>query len=141
MDMMEIRRRVMMNMASGAKVKTGSFIGDGTTTVELDVGFKPDIVIIDCDLNFSTEGWVGAKNITIVRNTIVYQSRHNNATSTTPNTSINYKIGGEYPEYGAAESQYGIYENGKFTIVHPNSTIIYRFITDQTYNWVAIKYT
>ena len=48
MDMMEIRRRVMLSMASGAKVIKGTVtLTENQRTIELSCTFEPSIVFIN----------------------------------------------------------------------------------------------
>lgn len=130
-------------MANAVKVKTGTFVGSGNIDQTITIGFEPDILIINCSsLDFETAGWLGQKNVIIVKNMITYQGRHNNSTNTTPNISASDDVGGDYPPYGKTNgyyTSYGIYQNGDMTISNGTRNTINSFVNGETYDWIAIK--
>ncbi|MBR4457588.1 MAG: hypothetical protein IKS31_01380 [Clostridia bacterium] len=70
MDVMSIRRRLLMQIMGGGDVAqsiSGSFTGDGTATVELDIGFEPDVIIIDSGIDYSTPGTKGLLMVAIAK--------------------------------------------------------------------------
>lgn len=133
----------MSQMANAVKVKTGSFVGSGNIDQTITIGFEPDIIIINCSsLDFETAGWLGQKNVIIVKNMITYQGRHNNATSTSANMSASDNVGGEYPAYGQTNgyyTAYGIYQDGNITVSNGTKNSINSFVNGETYDWLAIK--
>ena len=133
----------MLSMASAVKVKTGTFVGSGNIDQTLAIGFEPDILIINCSsLDFETAGWLGQKNVIIVKNMIVYQGRHNSTTVSSANMSAGDDIGGDYPSYGITNgyyAPYGIYQDGDMTVSNGTRNAINSFVNGETYDWIAIK--
>lgn len=130
---------------SGLKIANGTFTADGTTpTAYLNTGFEPDIVFVDSDLDYESAGWIGIGRVIIVKNAMAAHLRHNNATITNAQITATYKIGGDYPPYGAVindYTSYGEYSNGVFKVSNGTNNAITRFVGDVIYKWVALKYT
>ena len=123
---------------------SGSFTGDQSVSAILSVGFEPDVVIIDADLDIDTAGWNGLRSVVIIKNSITINCRHNNDTTTSANYSGTTKLGGEYPAYGSNNDgycNYATYSNGVLTVTNATNHAIVQFINGQTYNWYAFKYT
>ena len=49
MELMDLRRGLMMGMASASKVQNGTFVGDGTNAIAIPCPFEPDIINVWCD--------------------------------------------------------------------------------------------
>lgn len=126
-----------------AEVKTGTFTGDKTTfTANLNVGFEPDIVIVECDLNYTAPGWAGMGNIVIVKNVLTTHLRHNNTALASANSTSN--LCEESHPYGmttGSSATYGIYSDGVFTITNTSNSAGTRFVEDVTYKWTAVKFS
>ena len=133
----------MSQMANAVKVKTGTFVGSGNIDQTITIGFEPDILIINCSsLDFETAGWMGQKNVIIVKNMIVYQVRHNNTTTSSVSMSAGDNIGGDYPPYGITNgyyTPYGIYQDGDMIVSNSTRNVINTFVNGETYDWIAIK--
>ena len=70
----------------GGLAKSGTFTGNGTITQALDVGFEPDVIVVDSDLDFSVAGWQGIKCVTIVKGVMTVNFVHTNTTTTSSST-------------------------------------------------------
>ena len=145
MDMMEIRRRVLVKaMASGATIRTGTFTGDGTINASILIGFEPDVLLIESDSDYSTSGWAGIGHIIFWRavNTVVTRHNSSSATSVTTNAYPNltesapYGTANDAPTYCAV----GSYSNGTFEITNKTDGNGTRLRNGVTYSWTAIKY-
>lgn len=145
MDMMEIRRRVMEVMASGGNVqmKTGTFTGAGSATVEIPCPFEPDVMLIDSDLDSVTAWGSGiAKELFMSRKlNIVWQ--HNSATvtgfsmATMINDTLNTPFGWDGTTSGAPKAKY---ENGTVTLSNNNTSTAWAyFINGQEYTYMFYK--
>jgi hypothetical protein len=125
-------------------VKTGTFVGDGTASVTLDIGFEPDAIVIDSDLQFDTEGWQGLKCVVIVRNVLTINFYHNSTTDTTKTHTYNDAISTGQDPWGAnsgAYRSYGAYSSSGDMLVTnktPNNANTF-FVSGQTYTWKAYK--
>lgn len=144
-DLLALRRMVMLSMANAAKVKTGSFIGDGTNVIDLNLGFEPDIVFCYApNLDLTEAGWMGQSCAIIIKNVAAVQIRHNNETTATALSTANPRIGGDNPPYGNtvdSYNPYGSYTNGVFRLTNTTNNGLTRFINNEHYEWVAIKYS
>ena len=142
-------RRLMMASrggGSGAQVVTGMFTGDQSSTVELNIGFKPDIIEIESDVDYYTTGWIGIGHAVIVKNNYAELLRHNNASTNGAITAVNAHLRGAYGEYGdvgvsGSAMPYGSYSDGIFTFKNTQNLASTQFINGKTYNWVAVKHT
>ena len=125
-------------------VKTGSFVGDGTASVTLDIGFDPDGIVIDSDLDLSTAGWQGVKCVVIVKGVLTINYYHNSITDTSKVRTYNEVISTGQDPWGAssgAYKNYGVYStNGELLVTNrtPSNANIF-FVTGQTYTWKAHK--
>ena len=152
--MMEIRRQMMgviAKMAHGgnARMATGTFTNNDTSSVSLNVGFKPDVVYISCgygNTEYSTAGWTGCALMVIIRNETILYYRHNNDSSTSFSVGVNNTLGGNYGEFGInngtsyAPSQTfaAAYTDGVLAIENKTPNTAYtHFMADETYTWVA----
>lgn len=124
-----------------AQSASGTFVGNGTSTISLPIGFEPDVVIVTVIGYDPTEaGWVGEWGMCICKNKFGMDARHNSSSGTTLNNTINYRYGGEFPSYGATDGYYqiyGSYDNGSFTISNSSKTVLTSFISGATYTWEA----
>ena len=125
-------------------VKTGSFVGDGTASVTLDIGFEPDVIVIDSDLDFATAGWQGLKCVNLVRNVLTINFYHNSTTDTAKTHAYFDAISVGQDPWGAnggAYRNYGVYSNnGELLVTNKtlNNANVF-FVSGQTYTWAAYK--
>lgn len=128
---------------SGASVALGSFTGDGTRNASLVIPFAPDIIIIGCDLDYTVAGWIGTKDVVIIKNVMTLHGRHNNNTQENASGTVYFTNEGIDPPYGATTNSYGAYgaySNGVFTVSNQTSNALTSFILNQEYTWKAIGY-
>lgn len=144
MDMMEIRRRLFMQMLGGGDVaqsKSGSFVGDGTITTVLDIGFEPDVIVVESGLDVSVAGFQGVMLVVIAKGVMTFNYYHNSATDTNVRTYNDF-IRPNQDAWGAnsgAYRNYALYSDGKLTITNRTNNANVVFINGQTYNWTAYK--
>lgn len=134
----------MAQMASNRKFDSGQFTGDRTTLAQFNVGFEPDVIIVKArDLDPLTAGWTGNYLICIIKNTLTIATRHNNNNVTALNTSVDARVGGDYPPYGtnvansSGYTAYGTYADGVFSINNVTNNGLTRFINGEVYVWEA----
>ena len=143
--MMSIRRRLLMQMIGGgdmAQSKSGSFTGDGTKQVNLQIGFEPDVIIIDSGLPLKEAGPVGLYMVALAKNEFTLNANHNSVTDIYERTifaSLN-GIGWGDPSLGAYRNN-ATYADGVLTISNAtiNPSAQYLFIDGQNYTWTAYK--
>lgn len=133
----------MAKMASSAKSKSGTFTGDGTKDVALQIGFEPDVIIIDSGLPMSIAGPVGLYMVAIAKNVFTLNASHNSTTDTNAarvNFSSLYGIGWGDSSLPAYRNN-ATYENGVLTISNSTKSPVARwfFIEGQSYTWTAYK--
>lgn len=133
----------MAKMASSAKSKNGTFTGDGTKAVALQIGFEPDVIIIDSGLPMSIAGPVGLYMVAIAKNVFTLNANHNSTTDTNAARTIFgnlYGIGWGDRSLGAYRNN-ATYENGVLTISNATNSpgAQYYFIEGQSYTWTAYK--
>ena len=147
MDMMQIRKMVMGQMASGgnARMATGTFTGVDSSTISINIGFKPDVVYIDCgyrSAEYGQAGWTGCAFLAIFKDISTVYYRHNNNTSTAISVGVNNDVGGIYGEYGNSSAPtgtfYGTFNDGVLEIANKSPTNNYtHFIEGENYTWIA----
>lgn len=131
----------MMGGGDVAQSKSGSFTGDGTITTVLDIGFEPDVIVIDSGIDYTTPSAQGLLMVAIAKGKFTLNFYHN---STTDVTSHNYPfdiISGT-DSWGAdsgAFRNYCIYSDGVLTVTNKTNHANVVFINGQTYNWTAYK--
>ena len=133
----------MAKMASSAKSKNGTFTGDGTKAVALQIGFEPDVIIINSGLPMSIAGPVGLYMVAIAKNVFTLNASHNSTTDTNATrTMFNQLYGSGWgdPSLGSYRN-HATYENGVLTIsnVTASPSAQYCFIEGQSYTWTAYK--
>lgn len=123
-------------------VKTGTFTGDGTASVSLDVGFEPDVIVIDSDLDFNTAGWQGIKCIVIAKGTLTVNFYHSSLTVTNK-TAYSDAISANQNPWGSdarAYRSYATYSDGTLLVTNKEpSNANVKLIEGQTYTWKAYK--
>lgn len=125
----------------GSNVATGTFVGNDTRDVYLNIGFEPDVIVIDTDLNFSTSGWQGIKCIVLVKGVLSTNYCHNSLTDTKEHTYNDAFSANDNPwgsDSGSYRS-YGVYTDGTMLITNKNNSAMTHFIDGQTYTWTAYK--
>ena len=144
MDLMTIRRGLLAQMA-GAKVKTGTFLGNDDNNITLDIGFKPDVVVIDSGLPYNEVNYAGMLHVVIARGIMIIQTCHQSATSTSALMYGN-SITSEQDEFGYKETPvdftvYATFADGQLTVRNNTSrgNVRTRFINNQQYTWTAYK--
>lgn len=144
MGVMDLRRRLLMQMLGGGDVaqsKSGSFAGDGTITTVLDIGFEPDVIVVESGLDISVAGFQGVILVAIVKGVMTFNYYHNSATDTSVRT-MNDFIRPNQDAWGAdsgAYRNYALYSDGKLTVTNKTNNSNFVFINGQTYNWTAYK--
>ena len=126
-----------------SRAKSGTFFGDGTKSVALDIGFEPDVVIIDSGLPLKVAGYVGLYQVAIAKNVFTLNATHNSVTD----ANAARVMFGQLNSIGWGDSTLGAYrnnasyENGVLTVsnVTNSPSEQYRFINGQTYTWIAYK--
>ena len=144
MELMNLRSGLMAQMASSAKSKSGTFTGDGTKSVDLQIGFEPDVIVIDSGLHTNVAGPVGLYLVTLVKNIFTLNATHNSTTDTNSGrTMYGQLIGYGWGSIGTIGAYRNIasYNNGVLTISNATNSPSeqYRFIEGQTYTWTAYK--
>lgn len=141
---MDLRRRLLMQMWGGENVaqsKSGSFVGDGAITAVLDIGFEPDVIVIESGLDVSVAGFHGVMLVVIAKGVMTFNYYHNSATDTNARTYNDF-IRPNQDAWGAnsgAYRNYALYSDGKLTVTNKTDNANVVFINGQTYNWTAYK--
>ena len=130
-----------MLMAGGAnKIASGTFTGDGTKSVQLNIGFEPDVVVIDSGLDYSVAGIAGVLAISIAKGSVIANVTHNNTGSTTYSGTLNVMKLSE-DKWGADSAgvnmTYCTYSDGVLTINNYTDGERTRFSNGQTFAWFA----
>lgn len=126
-----------------AQSKNGTFTGDGTKNAALQIGFEPDVVIIDSGLPLNVAGAVGLYMVALAKGVFTLNVSHNSITDTnatrTMFSSLN-GIGWGDITLGAYRNN-ATYENGVLTISNATAAPLeqYCFINGQSYTWTAYK--
>ena len=138
---------VIAQMGSGgnARMATGTFTGADSSSLSLNIGFKPDVVFIDCGYRpaeYSQSGWTGCAFLVIVKGVTTAYYRHNSNTVTAMSVGVSNDLGGTFGEYGDERSPtgtfYATYNDGTLEIVNKSPAQAYtHFIAGITYTWVA----
>ena len=126
-----------------AKSKSGTFIGDGTKTVDLAIGFEPDVIIIDSGLPLNIAGPVGLYKVALAKNVFTLNVTHNSTTDTNATRTIFGQLNG----IGWGDHTSGAYRNVasyidgilQVTNITNSPPETYRFIEGQEYTWTAYK--
>lgn len=84
-------------VATKARMKTGSYVGNGGTTLNVSVGFKPSFVLIFC----ASQDWPGGTlaNIAIYASKAIERSNGSSAAQTVSVTASGFKVVGSYEQY------------------------------------------
>ena len=128
-----------------AQSKSGSFTGNGTKQVDLQIGFEPDVIVIDSGLDSKVAGYVGLILVVIARNCVTVNMLHNSVTDTNASRGYMSKLanGDDWGQVGTIGAYRNIasYANGVLTVTNATSSpgAMCYFIEDQTYNWTAYK--
>lgn len=142
MDLMELRRGLMMLMAGGAdKIKTGTFTGDGTNSVQLNIGFEPDVVVIDSGIDYSVAGVAGILAITIAKGIVITNVTHNSTSATSFSGTLNVMKPTQDPwgaDSATTNQNYCTYSNGVLTITNATDGARTHFSNGQTFTWFAV---
>lgn len=125
-----------------AQAKSGTFTGDGTATVQIDIGFEPDCIIVDSGISTGTAGTQGLLCVALVKGSLSINYYHNSSTDTSERT-YNKRINSNDEPWGGDGGAYrsiASYSNGVFTVSNKtlNNANVY-FINNQTYSWTAYK--
>lgn len=125
-----------------AQSKSGTFTGNGTKAVELQVGFEPDVIVIDSGLNPAEAGYQGLIVVIIAKDIYTFNSVHNSITDTNNSRGYFARIDG----WGGSSSvgayrNIATYANGILTVtnVTANPGATCAFINGQAYTWTAYK--
>ena len=127
-----------VGMVLGDVSVSGTFTGDGNKTHAIDIGFEPDIIIIDSDLDLSEAGWTGNKSIMIAKGIISSNCLHTAASSTSGNIQ-GMPLSSEDPWGANISTAYkttASYSNGVLAI--SNVSAMY-FVSGAQYRWTAYK--
>ena len=126
-----------------AQSKSGSFTGNGTKQVDLQIGFEPDVIIIDSGLSLKNAGPVGLYMVALAKNVFSLNASHNSETDTNNARTMFAQLNG----IGWGDTSLGAYRNnatyanGVLTIsnVTNKPSAQYYFINGQNYTWTAYK--
>ena len=142
MDLMDIRRALMMlRGGTMAQAKSGTFTGDSTITTVLDIGFEPDVIVIDSGLDLSVAGWQGLACVVIIKDVLTFNYYHNSTTDTNERT-YNSSIKSNQDQWGASSGayrNYAIFSDGKMTVTNKTNNANVSFVNGQNYSWTAYK--
>lgn len=146
MDVIDIRRRLLMQMIGGgdvAQVKHGIFMGNGTPSVQIQTGFAPDVLIIESDVDYSQAGWTGIGHVVIAKGVMSLVMRHNSTSTETAANNI-YPIVNTGTDYGDAEIAkqyciYGNYSDGVIALDNYSVGVGVTFNSGRQYTWTAYK--
>ena len=126
-----------------AKSKSGTFMGDGTKTVDLAIGFEPDVIIIDSNLPLNVAGPIGLYKVALAKNVFTLNATHNSATDTQTARTIFAALNGlDWGDTGVgAYRNIALYADGTLTVTNATNSpqAQYRFIDGQEYTWTAYK--
>lgn len=130
-------------MASSAKSKNGTFTGNGTKTVTLQIGFEPDVIIINSGLPLNAAGPVGLYMVAIAKNVFTLNASHNSTTDINATRTMFgqlYGTGWGNNTLGAYRNT-ATYGNGVLTVTNITNSpgAQYLFIEGQEYTWTAYK--
>jgi len=142
MDVMNLRRGLLMQMAGANKIATGTFTGDGTISVALNIGFEPDAVIIDSGLDYSVAGVAGILAISIAKGIVITNVTHNSTSITSFSGTLNVMKPSEDPwgaDSATTNQNYCTYSDGVLTITNVTDGARTRFSNGQQFSWVAYK--
>lgn len=138
-------RRMLMQMVGGSmsQHKSGNFTGDGTSSVALQIGFEPDVIVISAPVDWNSSGWAGAGLVGIAKGIFTCGARHS-STGIANVGYIVYCLDATTGDYGNAETApngayYGSYSNGAFTITNSAPANGNRFMSGTVYTWDAYK--
>lgn len=126
-----------------AKSKSGTFTGNGTKTVDLQIEFEPDVIIIDSGLSTKIAGPKGLYMVALAKNVFTLNVTHNSTTDTNAVRTIYGQLNG----IGWGDTTLGAYRNlaayanGVLTVsnVTNSPSAQYMFIEGQEYTWTAYK--
>jgi hypothetical protein len=128
-----------VGVASYSKRATGTFTGDGTATATLNIGFKPETVLVKSDQDYSQTGWAGVGHATLGRYVGSCIWRHNNSSASTAGSTAfffgNYEYGN--PETTASYVMYAVYSEGVLTLKNSSPGNGTKFLSGVTYTWEA----
>ena len=121
----------------------GTFTGDGTNSVALSLGFKPDFVYIWADVNYSESGWQGIGHVIVHRGDLIHTIRHASETATS-SAGVTYWLTTGNGDFGISNNAptngfYGSYSDGTLTLTNKSSSAQASFINSKTYKWVAFR--
>lgn len=143
MDVMQLRRMLMsLGVEDMARSKSGTFTGDGTASVILDIGFEPDVVVINSNLQWNVAGYTGLINVLAIKGVAIDNACHTSNTATNLNGTLNVPRTGQDP-WGAnctSNNNYCTYSDGKLTVTNYSPTAERNyFVNNQQYEWTAYK--
>ena len=130
-----------MSIATAQKIKQGTFIGDGTINVSLNVGFEPDYVIVERESKILT---IGMQNVSIIKGRAVYNSIcYTSSSSGLVTICYGTYISENDDVWGHSSTStyrsYATYANGILTISNNTNSTRSSFISGDKYTWIAIK--
>ena len=143
MDMM-IRRRLLEQMAGGgnSQCKEGTFTGNGTKTTTISIGFEPDVLVIESDLDPSVAWGGGVGFIAFIKNRATLNYYHNSDTATAWTATVLMLDDNSNPYGEGGTGSYrsiGTYQNGSFTIDNITNNYRVNLVSGTTYRWKAYK--
>ena len=145
MDMMEIRRRVLVKaMAGGGQIKTGTFSGNGSKTVTIPCSFIPDIITVSIIADDTMPlTFVGIRFDTFVKGdfavTAYEVNTANHNLNAYLNTNVNDLIDFNATTYGTRQP-YATADGSSVTIDHnTGSNTFGYYASGYTYEYALIK--
>jgi len=127
-----------------AQSASGTFSGTGTKEVQIQIGFEPDVILIESGLDVTVTGPVGLYSVAIVKNMLTLNVCHNSTTDTNATRTVYSQIlpgGGMGDDLTGAYRSKATYANGVLTVSNTTNSPPeqYRFINGQNYTWTAYK--
>lgn len=117
---------------SSAQTATGTVTGSGTTVLQIPCSFEPDVIYVYSDLS-GDASLRGIVALTIIKDTVLYQTQDNSSGSVNMTTNLLRGITG-YNESDTANT-HASYSNGTLTIDTVSNSAGYRFTNGITYTY------
>lgn len=128
-----------VGITNSMRFTSGTFTGNGTSTVALNIGFKPEAVAIKSNLDYTQTGWSGVGHVLLYRNVGSCIWRHNNTSASAAGGTTfffgNYEYGN--PETTASYVLYAEYSDGVLTLKNSSPGAGTKFVNDIEYTWEA----
>ena len=118
----------------GSRTVTGTFVGDGTITVQISCSFAPDSIYVYGDLS-SDPSLRGVVSITIIKDT---EAVITTDSSTSSFQEVLFAASHSITGYGPSDAPHATYSNGTLTIDMVTNTSQLRFASGVTYSYELV---